>query len=113
MIRKFTLALVCALGLASPAYAATIQVTDAEAEMEADNTADLYMTITNTGSTTDRLYAVRTRVAQIAKLVAVSEAEETAQKTAGEEITEAPTFQVPAGGSRRTAPRPQPSGTST
>ncbi len=99
MIKKLALAAVCAIDLTSPAYAASIQITDAEAEMEADDTADLYMTITNTGSTTDRLYAVKTKVAKIAKLVAISEAEETAQKVAGEEMTDAATFEVPAGGS--------------
>ena len=42
---------------------------------------------------------VKTKAAKIAKLVAISEAEETAQKVAGEEMTDAATFEVPAGGS--------------
>jgi copper(I)-binding protein len=69
MIKKLALAAVCAIGLASPAYAASIQVTHAEAFFEADdNRFEVFMTITNSGATADTLYAVKSKVAKSSSL---------------------------------------------
>ena len=94
MIKKLAMAAVCAIGLTAPAFAATIQVTDAEAEMETDgSTTDLFMTITNTGSTIDRLYAVRSKVAKVVAMSAISEKEE-AMEAAGKEGTQTLVMEV-------------------
>ena len=69
MIKKFALAAVCAIGLASPAFAASIQIDDAEAIFEADeNTFEVFMTITNSGAAADTLYAVKSKVAKSSRL---------------------------------------------
>lgn len=77
MIKKLALAAVCVIGLASPAYAASIQVTHAEAFFEADdNRFEVFMTITNGGATADSLYAVKSKVAKSSRLNVSSIAEE-------------------------------------
>ena len=63
------------LAFALPALAGDIEVRDAAAEMMEGETdrGDIFVTITNTGTTMDRLYAVRTPVAKSAKLETESE----------------------------------------
>lgn len=66
------------------ARAGSIDVDDARAEMMEGQTArgDIFMKITNTGDAADRLYAVRTRVAERAALETESEDEVVAGRTA-------------------------------
>ena len=70
-------ALVFALGViaTTPALAGTIEVEDARAEMMDGKTdrGDIFMKITNGGSSADRLYAVRTKIAKKAALETESE----------------------------------------
>ena len=68
-------ALLLSLALAVPAAAGTIEVDDARAEMMEGKTdrGDIFMKITNGGSTADRLYAVRTKAAKKAALETESE----------------------------------------
>ncbi len=89
---------VCAIGLASPAYAASIQVDDAEAIYEADeNTFEVFMTITNSGATADSLYAVKSKVAKSSRLNVSSIEEEHALEAKGEEAVQATALSVEPG----------------
>ena len=64
MLRIFALTLACMLGLVGPAFAGAIQVTDAEATVDAErSTLEVFMNIKNTGDTHDRLYAARSKAA--------------------------------------------------
>lgn len=66
-----------------PAFAGTIEVEDARAEMmegQAER-GDIFMKIVNGGSTADRLYAVRTKAAKKASLETESEADVIAGKS--------------------------------
>ena len=83
---------------AMPAFAGTITVSHAEAEMEDDGTtADVFMTITNTGSTTDRLYAVKTSAARKVILTSLSEEEEMKLEAHGEKAPRALGYDVTPG----------------
>ena len=98
MIKKLALAAVCAIGLASPAFAATIQIADAEAIFEADeNTFEVFMTITNSGATADSLYAVKSKVAKSSRLNVSSIEEEHALEAKGEEAVQATALSVEPG----------------
>ncbi len=89
---------VCAIGLASPAYAASIQIADAEAIFEADeNTFEVFMTITNSGATADSLYAVKSKVAKSSRLNVSSIEEEHALEAKGEEAVQATALPVEPG----------------
>ncbi len=95
MIKKLALAAVCAIGLASPAFAASIQIDDAEAIFEADeNTFEVFMTITNSGATADTLYAVKSKVAKSSRLNVSSIEEEHALEAKGEEAVQATALPV-------------------
>ncbi len=98
MIKKLALAAVCAIGLASPAYAAAIQIDDAEAIFEADeNTFEVFMTITNSGATADTLYAVKSKIAKSSRLNVSSIEEEHALSAKGEEAVQATALPVEPG----------------
>lgn len=98
MVTRLALALLCIVGLATPALAGPILVTGAQAEMEADGTtADISMTITNTGSMPDRLYAVKSKVTSDVFFNAMSEEEEKELEAKGLEPTEALQFEVEPG----------------
>ena len=69
MIKKLALAAVCAFGLASPTFAASIQIANAEAIFEVEeNRFEVFMTITNTGASADTLYAVKSKLAKSSRL---------------------------------------------
>jgi len=71
------LTLLFAAILSAPAFAGAIQVTEAEAELEHGGTAaDIFLNIRNTGKVPDRLYAIKTPVAQRAVLSSLGENEE-------------------------------------
>ncbi len=98
MIKKLALATVCAIGLVSPAYAASIQIADAEAIFEADgNTFEVFMTITNNGATADSLYAVKSKVAKSSRWNVSSIVEEPALEAKGEEAVQATALPVEPG----------------
>ncbi len=98
MIKKLALAAVCAIGLASQTYAATIQIDDAEAIFEADeNTFEVFMTITNSGATADTLYAVKSKIAKSSRLNVSSIEEEHALSAKGEEAVQATALPVEPG----------------
>ncbi len=98
MIKRLALAAVCAIGLASQTYAATIQIDDAEAIFEADeNTFEVFMTITNSGATADSLYAVKSKVAKSSRLNVSSIEEEHALEAKGEEAVQATALPVEPG----------------
>ena len=89
MIKKLALAAVCAIGLTSPSYAASIQIDDAEAIFEADeNTFEVFMTITNSGATSDILYAVKSKIAKSSRLNLSSIEDEHALAAKGEEAVQ-------------------------
>ncbi len=98
MIKKLALAAVCAFGLASPAYAASIQIGDAEAVFEADeNTFEVFMTITNSGATADMLYAVKSKIAKSSRLNLSSIEEEHTLAAKGQEAVQATALPVEPG----------------
>ncbi len=98
MIKKLALAAACAIGLAAPAYAASIQIDDAEAIFEADeNTFEVFMTITNSGATADTLYAVKSKIAKSSRLNVSSIEEEHALSAKGEEGVQATALPVEPG----------------
>ena len=93
-----SVAAVCAIGLASPASAASIQIADAEAIFEADeNTFEVFMTITNIGATADSLYAVKSNIAKSSRLNVSSIEEEHALEAKGEEAIQATALPVEPG----------------
>ncbi len=95
MIKKLALAAACAIGLAAPAYAASIQIADAEAILEADeNSFEVFMTITNSGATADSLYAVKSKIAKSSRLNVSSIEEEHALAAKGEEAVQATALPV-------------------
>lgn len=65
---RIVIALGFALGFASPAFAGTIEISDAVAHVEHDaehgDTLEIFMTIRNSGGRLDRIYAVRSKVAK-------------------------------------------------
>ena len=91
-----------ALAWAAPAVASTIEIRDVMAQREeafagdADE-VDVYMSITNHGDVTDRLYAVRTRAAEEVVLSATGEKEEREIKSRTGSIVHAVTFEIGAG----------------
>ncbi len=98
MIKKLALAAICAIGLASPAYAASIQIDDAEAIFEADgNTFEVFMTITNSAAAADMLYAVKSKIAKSSRLNLTSIEEEHALTAKGEEAVQATALPVEPG----------------
>ncbi len=98
MMKKLALAAVCAIGLASPAFAASIQIDDAEAIFEADaNTFEVFMTITNSGTTTDSLYAAKSKIAKSSRLNVSGIEEEHALAAKGEEAVQATALPVEPG----------------
>ena len=98
MIKKLALAAACAIGLAAPAYAASIQIADAEAIFEADeNSFEVFMTITNSGATADSLYAVKSKIAKSSRLNVSSIEEEHALAAKGEEAVQATALPVKPG----------------
>ncbi len=98
MIKKLALAAACAIGLAAPAYAASIQIDDAEAIFEAEaNTFEVFMTITNNGATADTLYAVKSKIAKSSRLNFSSMEEEHALEAKGKESVQGTALPVAPG----------------
>lgn len=87
-----------AAALAAPAAAGSIQITDAEAELEHNGTAaDVFLNISNTGAAGDRLYAAKTPVAARAVLSSLGENEERQVEVQGKEIPRALAYEVKPG----------------
>lgn len=98
MIKKLAAAAICAIGLASPAFAAAIQIDGAHAIVnEAENEIEVFMTITNGATAADRLYAVKSKAAKTTKLNANSVEEEAALEAKGLDGGEATAFEVQPG----------------
>ena len=88
----------CAIALASPAYAASIQIVDAEAVFEADeNSFEVFMTITNSGTTADSLYAAKSKIAKSSRLNVSSIEEEHALEAKGQEAVQATSLPIEPG----------------
>ena len=95
MIKKFTLAAVCAIGFSSSVYAASIQVDDVEAIFEPDEESiELFMKISNNGSTADTLIKIKSNVAASAVINTTSEAEEDITLSMGGDITMASSLEI-------------------
>ncbi len=98
MIKKLALAAVCAFGLASPTYAASIQINDAEAIFEADeNRFEVFMKITNSGATADTLYAVKSKVAKSSRLNVSSIEQEHSLEAKGKDAVQTTALSVEPG----------------
>lgn len=96
---KFAMAgVTAAFLLASPAYAGAIKVDKALAEVEDDGTTvDVFMNISNTGASQDRLYGVKSKIARVVALTAISEEEEKELEARGLETTEALAYEIEGG----------------
>lgn len=91
-------AMLFALILSAPVYAGTIQITDAEAELEhGGTTADVFLNIKNMGVVADRLYAVKSSVAGEVLFSSLGEAAERQAESRGEDIPRAIAYEVRAG----------------
>ena len=98
MIKKFTLALVCALGFSAPAFATSIQIENAHAFFEEEeNRLEVFMVIANAGTAADTLYAVKSKAAKSSRLNTSSIAEEHMLESEGEEAVQTTAFEIGAG----------------
>lgn len=91
-------ALLFAAVLSAPAFADTIQITEAEADLEHNGTAaDVFLNIRNTGTAADRLYAAKTSVASRAVLSSLGELEEREVEVRDEAVPRAMAYEVKPG----------------